>query len=167
MGEPAGCPACGSQDALHLPAAGDQRRGWCQPFGDLAVARLRTIGALGLATPVLHALLGVIQPWVQVLGRSLHRLGTSAPSYPLVIAGVVLCAWRPADSGPLLHSSEGLNYDAGDYGRLRPGAEPRGRQQPSYAMGLQSLVAQIKPNIFNIRPKINTLISSFNFFRGG
>ena len=29
-----------------------------------------------------------------------------------------------------------------------------------------SLVAQIKVNIFNIWPKINTLISSFNFFRG-
>ena len=29
------------------------------------------------------------------------------------------------------------------------------------------LVAQIKVNMFNIWPKINTLISSFNFFRGG
>ena len=30
-----------------------------------------------------------------------------------------------------------------------------------------ALVAQIKVNMFNIWPKINTLISSFNFFRGG
>ena len=30
-----------------------------------------------------------------------------------------------------------------------------------------TLVAQIKVNIFNIWPKINTLISSFTFFRGG
>ena len=29
-----------------------------------------------------------------------------------------------------------------------------------------SLVAQFKVNMFNIWPKINTLISSFNFFRG-
>ena len=62
---------------------------------------------------------------MQVLGRSLHRLGIGAPSYPLVVAGVVLCAWRLANSGPLLDSSEGRHYDAGDHGRLRPGAEPR------------------------------------------
>ena len=30
-----------------------------------------------------------------------------------------------------------------------------------------SLVAKIKPNIVNIWPKINALISSFNFFKGG
>ena len=30
-----------------------------------------------------------------------------------------------------------------------------------------TLVAQIKVNMFNIWPKINTLISSFNFFGGG
>ena len=30
-----------------------------------------------------------------------------------------------------------------------------------------SLVTQTKPNIVNIWPKINTLISSFNFFKGG
>ena len=137
LGEPAGCPACGSQVALLLPAAGNQRRDWCQAFGDLALARLRPIGALGLAPSVLHALLSVLQPWVQMLGRSVHRLGTSAPSYPLVVAGVVPCTWRPADSGPPLDSSEGWHYDAGDHGRLRPGAEPRGPQQPPYAMGLQ------------------------------
>ena len=51
MGEPAGCPACGSREALLLPAAGDQRRDWCKAFGDLALARLRPIGALGLAPP--------------------------------------------------------------------------------------------------------------------
>ena len=136
-GEPAGCPACGSQEALLLPAAGDQRREWCQAFGDLALARLRPAGALGLAPPVLHALLSVLRPWVQVPGRSLHRLSTSAPSYLLVVAGVVPCARRPTDSGPLLESSEGWHYDAGDHGRLRPSAEPRGPQQPPYAIELQ------------------------------
>ena len=90
-GEPAGCPACGSQKALHLPAAGDERRNWCHAFGDLALARLRPIGAIGLAPRGLHALLGVLQPRVQVLSRSLHRLGTNAPSYPLVV-GVWSCA---------------------------------------------------------------------------
>ena len=136
-GEPAGCSAWGSEEALLLPAAGDQRREWYQAFGDLALARLRPAGALDLAPPVLHALLGVLRRWVQVLGRSLHRLSTSAPSYALVVAGVVLCAWRRTDSCPLLDSSEGWHYDAGDHGRLRPGAEARGAQRPPYAMGLQ------------------------------
>ena len=30
-----------------------------------------------------------------------------------------------------------------------------------------TLVAQIKPNMFNIWPKINTLISSLHLFKGG
>ena len=30
-----------------------------------------------------------------------------------------------------------------------------------------ALVTEIKPNIINIWPKINTLISSFNSFKGG
>ena len=34
-------------------------------------------------------------------------------------------------------------------------------------MPMVSLVTEIKPNIFNIWPKINTLMSSFNFIRGG
>ena len=77
---------------------GNVKYDFCQAFGDLALARLRPIGALGLAPPILHALLGVIQPWVQVLGCSLHRLGTSAPSYPPVVAGVVRLV--PSRLGP-------------------------------------------------------------------
>ena len=34
-------------------------------------------------------------------------------------------------------------------------------------VGLRTLVTEIKPNIFSIWPKTNTLISSFNFFLGG
>ena len=74
---------------------------------------------------------------MQVLGHSLHRLGASAPSYPLVVAGMVLCAWRPADSGPLLDNPAGWHCDAGDHGRLHPGDEPQGPRQPSYAVGVQ------------------------------
>ena len=107
--------------------AGDQRRTWYRAFGDLALTRLPAIGVLGLAPTILHALLGIIQPWVQVPGRSLRRFGASAPSFPLVVASVVLCARRPADSGPLLDSLAGWHYHAGDHGRL----------QPWYAVGLQ------------------------------
>ena len=74
---------------------------------------------------------------MQVVGRSLHRLSASAPSYPLVGASVVLCAWRPADSGPLLDILAGWYYDAGDHGRLQPGDEPPSPPQASYAVGLQ------------------------------
>ena len=50
-GGPAGCPACGSREALHLSTAGDQQHAWYRAFGDLALARLQAIGVLGLAPP--------------------------------------------------------------------------------------------------------------------
>ena len=39
-------------------------------------------------------------------------------------------------------------------------------RHPSHSVASSPLVAQIKVNIFNIWPKINTLISSFTFFWG-
>ena len=63
---------------LHLPAAGDPRHAWYRAFGDLAVTHLPAVGVLGLAPAVLHALLGILQPWVEVLGRSSRWLGASA-----------------------------------------------------------------------------------------
>ena len=41
------------------------------------------------------------------------------------------------------------------------------RIKASCGQSPHTLVAKIKPNIINICPKINTLISSFNFFKGG
>ena len=84
-----------------------------------------------------HALLGIIQPSVQMLRRSLRRLSARHPSFPQVVAGVVLCGWRPTDSGPLLDSLAGWHYDAGDHGRLHRGRKPPSPLQPSYAVGLQ------------------------------
>ena len=136
--EPKGCPACGSQDALHLPAAAALRGAWYQAFGDLALTRLPAIQALALPpAPILHTMLGILQPWVQVLGRSVHRLGTSAPSFPLVVAHVVLCAWRLTDCGPLRDIPGGWSYDAREHGRLRPRGDPAPHPTPSYAKGLQ------------------------------
>ena len=62
--------------------------------------------------------------WVQVLGCCLRSLGASIPSYPLVVASVVFCTWRPGDSGPLLDSAAGWHYDAGDHRCLHSGDEP-------------------------------------------
>ena len=136
-GGPAGCHACGYREVLHPPAAGDQRHAWYQAFGNLALARLQAIGVLGLAPPHPPSLSRHHPAWVQVLGRSLRRLTASAPSFPLVVACVVLCAWHPADSGPMLDSLAWWHYDAGDYGRLHPEDEPPRPLQSIYAMGLQ------------------------------
>ena len=70
-----------------------------------------------------------------------HRValahGTSAPSFPLVVAQVVLCAWRPTESGPLQDSPTGWSCDTGDHGRLRAGGDPQAPPTPSYAIGVQ------------------------------
>ena len=63
-GGTAGCPACSFREAVHLLAAGDERRDWYQAFGDLGLARLQAVGVLALARPILHALLSIIEPWV-------------------------------------------------------------------------------------------------------
>ena len=76
-----------------------------------------------------------------VLGRSTNRLGTNAPSFPLVVARVVLYAWRPADSGPLLDSPAGWCYDAGDHGPLSPGGEP---SPPATLMCRWASVSQLR-----------------------
>ena len=67
--------------------------------------------------PILHALLGIFQSWLRVLGRFAQRHDTNAPSFPLVVARVVFYTWRPADSGPLLDSPADGATAPGDYGR--------------------------------------------------
>ena len=85
----------------------------------------RLLESLVSSPPILHALLGIIQPWVQVLGRSLHRLSASAPSFPLVVAGVVPCAWRPADSALCSTAQQGGTMTPGTTAACDPGTSPR------------------------------------------
>ena len=87
-GKPAGCTACGFRHALHLTAEGDQRCAWYQ--ATLPFPTYQPLESSASPPPVLHSLLGLLQPWVQVLGRSTQRLGTSATSVPLVVARVVI-----------------------------------------------------------------------------
>ena len=130
--QPAGCPACGSREALHLATVGDQRCAWYTLFTDLTQSPLPPVGVLGPTPLVFQALLGILQPWVHVLGRSTHR------SFPMVIvACLVLCARRPANSSALLNNLAGWRYDAGDHGRLSPGGEPLALLDPLYAVELQ------------------------------
>ena len=138
-GEPEGCPACGSRDTLYLRA---RRTNGARGTECLANSPSHASLPSGSSAspppppPVDHALLSILQPWVQVLGRSTRRLGTSVPSFPLVHASMVPCAWRPADSGPVLDSPARWRYDTRDHGRLCPAGKPPALPQPSYAMGL-------------------------------
>ena len=67
---------------------------------------------------------------------------------------------RDADSS----DKEELSDDDDHGGKRRGAGKGDGRDGKS---SKAALVAQIKVNMFNIWPKIKTLISNFNFFRRG
>ena len=120
---------------MHLSAAGDQQCAWCRAFSDLTVSRLPCVGVLGLTPRVLHALLGLLQPSMQVLARSTQRLGTNALSFALVVPHVVVCTCRPANSRPPLDILAGWRYDAGNHGRLSRGGNLRPSRSPHMPRG--------------------------------
>ena len=107
-GRARGLPRMDSREVLHLPAVGNRWHTWYRAFGDPALMRMPAVGLLSLAAPVLHAWLGIIEPWVQVLGRSLRKLGASAPIFSLVVA---CTANVPPDiSAVLLNTTHGGTF---------------------------------------------------------
>ena len=68
---------------MRLLLAGGQRCTGYKVFSDLAMSRLPAVGVLGLTPPGLDTPLGILQPWVQVLVRSTHKLSTITPCFSL------------------------------------------------------------------------------------